>query len=112
MMTSQQHARMLSIAHLAYGSVLLLFMSLIGMLSSVPDDRVNASVVIVFLIVAIGYPLPFLLTGYAIVVDKPWARAAAVISIVLSIMAFPVGTALAVYTIWYFFGGGEQKLRF
>jgi hypothetical protein len=107
-MASQQHSKILCIAHLAYGTVIAI--PLIGWLalSSSSGMGFGSGIIILFM----AYPLPFLITAYGVLHDTSWARAAAVVSVILSIMAFPVGTLLAAYTLWYLFGGGDQKLSF
>lgn len=41
-----------------------------------------------------------ILTGYALLTRKPWARVLAIIVAVLSLIRIPVGTALGIYTLW------------
>jgi|SRR5918911_2177304 hypothetical protein len=111
-MTSQQHAKTLCIAHLAYGTVVAIPFIIWAAVLSSSNVGISSNTAILLLLMTIGYPLPFMITAYGVLHDKSWARVAAVVSVVLSIMAFPVGTLLACYTLWYFFGGGDQKLSF
>jgi zinc-ribbon domain len=41
-----------------------------------------------------------LLVGFSLLTRKPWGRTIAIIIAVLSLMKFPVGTALGIYTLW------------
>lgn len=49
--------------------------------------------------------IPFFATARAIRRNKPWLRFAGIVSVIISIMAFPFGTILSFYTIWYMFAG-------
>lgn len=41
-----------------------------------------------------------LLTGYALLTRRPWARVLAIIVAILSLIRIPFGTALGIYTLW------------
>ena len=41
-----------------------------------------------------------LLTGYALLTRRPWARVLAIIMAILSLLRLPFGTALGIYTLW------------
>ncbi len=55
------------------------------------------------------FTLPFFATARAIRRNKPWLKLAGVISVLVSIMAFPFGTALSFYTLWYIFAGPGSR---
>ena len=42
--------------------------------------------------------LPGLLAGYGLLTRKPWARILAIVVGILSLLNFPVGTAIGLYT--------------
>jgi hypothetical protein len=50
------------------------------------------------LMAALG--LPGLLAGYGLLTRKPWARVLAIVVGILSLINFPVGTAIGLYTLW------------
>jgi hypothetical protein len=50
------------------------------------------------LMAALG--LPGLLAGYGLLTRKPWARVLAIVVGILSLVNFPVGTAIGLYTLW------------
>jgi len=50
------------------------------------------------LMAALG--LPGLLSGYGLLTRKPWARVLAIVVGILSLLNFPVGTAIGIYTLW------------
>jgi hypothetical protein len=41
-----------------------------------------------------------MLTGYALLTRKPWARILAIVIGILALLKFPFGTALGIYTLW------------
>jgi hypothetical protein len=41
-----------------------------------------------------------ILTGYALLVRRPWARTLAIVLGVLALIKIPFGTALGIYTLW------------
>jgi len=44
--------------------------------------------------------LPGLAAGYGLLKHKPWARILAIVVGVFSLVNFPVGTAIGIYTFW------------
>jgi hypothetical protein len=50
------------------------------------------------LMAALG--LPGLLAGWGLLTRKPWARILAIVVGILSLVNFPVGTAIGLYTLW------------
>ena len=41
-----------------------------------------------------------MLTGYALLAAKPWARTLAIIMAILNLIKIPLGTTLGIYTLW------------
>jgi hypothetical protein len=50
------------------------------------------------LLVVLG--VPGLVAGYGLLTRKPWARLLAIVMGVLSLVNFPIGTTLGLYTLW------------
>ena len=50
------------------------------------------------LMAALG--LPGLLAGWGLLTHKPWARVLAILVGLLSLVNFPIGTAIGLYTLW------------
>lgn len=46
-----------------------------------------------------------LLTGFSLLTRKPWGRTLAIVLAILSLLKFPVGTALGIYTLWVLASG-------
>ena len=40
------------------------------------------------------------LVGFGLLTRKPWARMVGIVIAILSLLKFPVGTALGIYTLW------------
>jgi hypothetical protein len=51
-------------------------------------------------IVAVVSAALALLVGYSLLMRKPWGRTLAIIGSILSLLKFPIGTALGAYTLW------------
>ena len=54
-------------------------------------------VVITFTLFAMALAL---FTGWSLLNRKPWGRTLAIVAAILSLLKFPVGTALGIYTLW------------
>ena len=44
--------------------------------------------------------LPGLAAGYGLLKHQPWARILAIVVGILSLLNFPLGTAIGIYTLW------------
>ncbi|HEV2763504.1 MAG TPA: hypothetical protein VGV38_11050 [Pyrinomonadaceae bacterium] len=121
-MTPQDHHKTLGIMHLIYGGfqtfmmllvtvvVFAVFMPVMSSLPNRPEEFPLPLFAAVFA-VAMAFNLVLgllpLVAGYALLKRKSWARMAGIISAVASAMGFPFGTALCVYSLWFFFGEGQ-----
>ncbi|HEV3470526.1 MAG TPA: hypothetical protein VG148_14480 [Pyrinomonadaceae bacterium] len=118
-MTPADHNKVIGIMHLVYGGfftlmaflMLLIFGGLAGMISALAANDPNAPPAAIFWLVAgvfffvyLVLSLPSLVAGYAMLKRKPWARVAGIVASVLAAMSLPFGTALCVYSLWFFFG--------
>jgi hypothetical protein len=119
-MTPTDHNKIIGIMHLIFGGffmlvalmLLLFFGFLASMISAAAANDPNAPPAAFFwaLFGAITFiyfllSVPSLLAGYAMLKRKSWARVAGLVaSIVASILGFPFGTALCVYSLWFLFG--------
>ncbi len=104
--------------HLIYGgfftlvSIMMLvffgfFAAILGSIENEPDAppvaffyAIMGFIFVIYLLLSV----PGLVAGYAMLKKKSWARIAGIISSVLAALSFPFGTALAVYSFWFFFG--------
>ena len=109
-MTLEHHAKALSIAHLVYATGIAISASVVGWVLSDDGTGLATTSALLLLVLTFAVMGPFLLTSYGVFFDLQWARASALVSVILSILSFPLGTTLAVYTLWYFFGDKGRKL--
>jgi hypothetical protein len=125
-MTPADHNKAIGIMHLIYGgffTLVALFLLLImggvaGMMSSLAAGDPNAPPAALFWMFALLFffiylvmSLPSLVAGYALLKKKPWARVAGIIASVVAAMSFPFGTALCVYSLWFFFGDAGKAFE-
>ncbi|MDQ3805334.1 MAG: hypothetical protein M3416_16080 [Acidobacteriota bacterium] len=118
-MTPADHNKVIGIMHLIYGGfftlmafVLLLFFGFFAsvMTAAAASDpsappaaffwAVAGFIFVIYLVLSV----PSLVAGYGVLKRRPWARLAGIIASVLAAMSFPFGTALCVYSLWFFFG--------
>jgi hypothetical protein len=54
--------------------------------------------------------LPGLIVGIGLIKRKAWARVGGIVVAVLSLLAFPFGTVLGVYSLWVLFSPDTERL--
>lgn len=118
-MTPADHNKVLGIMHLIYGGfftlmslfMLVFFGFFAAILGAVAANDPNAPPLAFFwllmgfvFLIYLVLSIPGLLAGYAMLKKKPWARIAGIVSSIMAGISFPFGTALCVYSLWFFFG--------
>jgi len=118
-MTPADHNKVIGIMHLIYGGfftlvalMMLLFFGFLGSVFTAAAAGDPNAPPVAFIWAIMGFvfvlyfvlSLPGLVAGYAMLKRKPWARIAGVVSAILAGLSFPFGTALCVYSLWFFFG--------
>jgi hypothetical protein len=82
-----------------------------GLFSEDPDALLGSGIAATcgggFLLLAGGLNL---VTGIGLLNFKNWARILAIIFAILNLLAFPIGTALGIYTLWVMLTGETQPL--
>ena len=119
-MTPTDHNKVLSILHLIYGAMnfvsflIVIPFFLIGLplgFGGEPEAQIVGAVFIgVALLVGLFtllFSLPPLIAAYGMHKHRPWARTAGIVAAVFAAMGFPLGTALCVYSFWFYFGEGR-----
>ena len=121
-MTPHDHNKTLGIMHLIYGgfqaftmllACIIVFAVFMPVLSSIPNAPEQIPLPLFAAVFAIAFGINLLLgllslvAGYALLKKKAWARMAGIVSAIASAMSFPFGTALCVYSLWFFFGEGQ-----
>jgi hypothetical protein len=118
-MTPADHNKVIGIMHLIYGGfftlvaflMLLFFGFFASVITAATANDPNAPPAALFwalmafvFIIYLVLSVPSLIAGYAMTKRKSWARIAGIIASVVAAMSFPFGTALCVYSLWFFFG--------
>jgi hypothetical protein len=126
-MTSADHNKAIGIMHLIYGGfftlmtlmMLVMFGFFAALLSSIPEEpgappmALFSAFMGIFVVIYALLSIPSLVAGYALLKKKSWARVAAIVASILAGLSFPFGTALCVYSLWFFFGeqGRDYEAR-
>lgn len=70
------------------------------------DELVSIVLSLLFIVlVNLACTVPFFAVAHGLRRQRGWTKLVAVVTVLLSILVFPFGTALSVYTMWYFFAG-------
>jgi hypothetical protein len=104
----EQHVRILGVIYVVYGVFLLiiaggLFALLTGIGLATQDHTAAwiMSGVGTFIAVIIAVlSIPTIVTGIGLQRFRPWARILGIVLAVFKMLAFPLGTAVAVYAFW------------
>ena len=72
-----------------------------------PIIGITGAVLVLFMIVT---SLPALIIGYGLYQLQPWSRIAGIVLSIVSLLWFPIGTALGVYGLWVLFSAEGQRL--
>jgi hypothetical protein len=124
-MTPQDHNKALGIMHLIYGGFFALMTMLMFVISlfmipifrSLPPEPNGPPPVLfmaffgVFVLLYGLLSIPSIVAGYALLKRKTWARTAGIVAAFLSAISFPFGTALCVYSLWFFFGDAGKAFH-
>ena len=118
-MTARDHNKLLSIFYFIMGGLQLLaggFVAigygLIGVWAlsagTREEDRMVGGIFIVMAVVVgvilLAISAFTLLAGFKVFKERPIGRTLGIIISILSLMSFPLGTALGIYGLWFFFG--------
>jgi hypothetical protein len=118
-MTPTDHNKIIGIMHLIFGGfftliavmMLIFFGFFAGIISAATANDPNAPPAAFFWLL-FGFitfiyfllSVPSLVAGYAMLKRKTWARVAGIVASIVAALSFPFGTALCVYSLWFFFG--------
>ncbi|HEV2859440.1 MAG TPA: hypothetical protein VGX48_00380 [Pyrinomonadaceae bacterium] len=121
-MTNQEHNKYVGLALLAYGGLQLLMtlvmtLFLFFFFSAMPGGPGDAPPPAFFVIVIgfmfafqLFFTAPSLIAAYAVLKRKSWARVAAIVAGIMASISFPLGTAVAVYALWFMMGEGWKEI--
>src|SRR5262245_25737926 len=120
-MTPQDHNKIIGIMHLIWGGfnalvmlILVPFIIAIGALgASDPGAPPGIAAIfgiigVIILFLTLVLCLPPILAGYAMLKRKRWAKVMSIIAACFESLSMPFGTALAVYSLWFHFGPGQN----
>lgn len=123
-MTPPDHNRLLGILHLIHGGIQLLVVMVIaivmlgmGTVAASQSREAGAPVLAIFglfflllVVTSFVFALPALFAGFGMLKQKSWAKTAGVVAGLLALLSFPLGTALGIYSLWFFFGETGKRL--
>jgi O-antigen/teichoic acid export membrane protein len=90
-----------SILGLIIGGVLFTLFVLLGNFIDEPDAQIVFGIIAkVVMVVLIVLSIPGIIAGIGLLKRKEWARILTLILSVLSLVNFPIGTAIGAYSIW------------
>ena len=90
-----------SILGLIIGGILFTLFVLLGNFIDEPDAQMVFGIIAkVVMVVLIIFSIPGIIAGVGLMKRKEWARILTLILSVLSLVNFPFGTAVGVYSIW------------
>lgn len=104
----QQHVRILGWLYIIYSGLLDLIAIFVGLVvaggGALSGDRqamvITGAVAIGVVSILLVISIPGFIAGIGLLKFRNWARILAIILGVLNIFSFPLGTALAIYTLW------------
>jgi hypothetical protein len=113
-----QHVRILAWLFVVFGALMacigVALAFIIAGSGMISGDRtamlVTGSVGTILMFVLFALAIPNFLAAWGLFRFRPWARVLAIILAVLHIFSFPLGTALAVYTLWVLLTPETQPL--
>jgi hypothetical protein len=108
-MTPRDHNRTLGIIHGLLGALVLVGIS-VAAVSEVRRHPTDAVERLRWMLYVLPLPGLQLLTGFGLLKTMRWGRVLAFALSALYVWLFPLGTLLAVYTIWFLQGEGARQL--
>ena len=117
-MSIEQHIKLIAIFNITLGSLLafvgvvaFMFFAGIGVASgdpaAIPILGVVGTIALVFMA---GFGLPGIIGGIGLLNRREWARIVVIAASCIGLFAFPVGTALSVYSFWVLFNNETIRL--
>ena len=121
----QTHVKVLGVVYMAVGACMLLLAlflaltmgSVAGIVGATAEPQDAALAVPILgiagtaLVIMLGiFSLPSLITGYGLLYFKPWARIVGIVLSAVSLINFPLGTAVGVYGLWVLLNKETERL--
>ncbi|MBN1205283.1 MAG: hypothetical protein JXB05_10195 [Myxococcaceae bacterium] len=116
-----RHRKVLGVIYVVFGALwaiaAIVVFGLFVFGGAVPADNRNERMVVVLfgagiavfllLMAAVGF-----MAGFGMLRRRAWSKAPAIISAVLSLTHFPLGTAVGIYTLWFWLQPNTGQLFF
>lgn len=104
----EKHIKVLGALHIAYAILVLLAAIVVfiavaggGQIADDPDvEQITAGLGTATAGLIAIFALPSLVGGIGLINHKSWAWVLVLIAGIMSLLSFPIGTAIGVYTIW------------
>ena len=120
----ETHVNVLGILNIVFGALGLLgafvlmvvFGGVAGLIGAEGDADAAAVLPIIgvtgasVVLIAVLTSLPAVIIGFGLYRLQPWSRIAGIVISILSLLAFPIGTALGIYGLWVLFSADGQRL--
>lgn len=108
-MTPRDHNRTLGIIHGLLGTLVLVGLA-VGAISEARRHPADAVERLRWMLYVLPLPLIQLLASFGLVKTMRWGRVLAFVLSVVYVVLFPLGTLLAVYTVWFLQSEGGRQL--
>ena len=119
-MNAEDHNKYLAYSFLAHAGIQFLWMILmsiffLGFFLNIPGDPGPANgIFLMFMVFIVGFhllfALPSAIAGFGLLNKKSWARVWSIIGAVTAALNVPIGTAVCIYALWFFFGDEWKKV--
>ncbi len=108
----ENHRRLLGILHLVWAGFAVvgagagtILIASVGLLPGLIDEiwiplAITSTIAVLIAAMIMLFFFPSLIGGYGILRGRSWARHWLMVAAVLNLVAFPLGTALGIYTLW------------
>lgn len=118
----ETHVKVLGVLNIVSGALGLCSALVLGLVfaagavgaSADPDAAVALPIIgltgITLVLFVAAASLPAVIIGYGLYRLRPWARIAGIVLSILSLLVFPLGTALGIYGLWVLFSTEGARL--
>ncbi len=114
----EKHLPIVAWLHIAHGAILLtvgvflfLLMTGAGLATYERPAILATGLLSIFLLsMFVIFGLPHIIGGIALKNGQPWAKTLVIVMSFMALPAFPVGTAIGVYSLWVLFNEDIQKV--
>ena len=120
----ETHLKVVGVLNIVFGALGLCFAALLTLIFAgsaatvaaagdgdariaIPVIGLTGTALVGFLVV---WSLPGVIVGIGLLKRRPWARIGGIVVAVLSLVAFPFGTALGAYALWVLFSSDTERL--